>query len=167
MKYPKCAISQAATSQVCPSRRVRPPACSTHGARPQCSLRRLRGSNLTFGKLSLGKLHIWEVATWENTIEKLPLGKNLFGKYLTSSNRLVSRYHWFSCTFDINLVQLTQNRWISCTIDANRWFPHRIDSKTSVPLYNRLNTVGSLVQSTQKHWFPCTIDSKTLVPLYN
>jgi len=29
---------------------------------PNCSLRRLRGPNLTFGKLQLGKLHFWEVA---------------------------------------------------------------------------------------------------------
>ena len=27
---------------------------------PHCSLRRLRGPNLTCGKLLLGKLHIWE-----------------------------------------------------------------------------------------------------------
>ena len=38
------------------------PSCS---ARPHCSLRRLKGLNLTLGKLPLGKLHIWEVATWE------------------------------------------------------------------------------------------------------
>ena len=32
---------------------------------PHCSLRHLRGPNITFGKLPLGKLHIWEVATWD------------------------------------------------------------------------------------------------------
>ena len=33
-QLPKCAISQAATSQVCPSRSARPPACSSRGAQP-------------------------------------------------------------------------------------------------------------------------------------
>ena len=33
------------------------------------------------------KLHIWEVSTWENTLDKLPLGKNPLGKYLTSIRR--------------------------------------------------------------------------------
>jgi len=37
----------------------------------RCSLRRLSGPNLTFGKLPLGKLHIWEVA----------LGEMLLGMY--------------------------------------------------------------------------------------
>ena len=55
-QLPKCAKSQAATSEVCPSCSARPPL--------HCRLRRLRWSNLTFGKLPLGKLHIWEVATW-------------------------------------------------------------------------------------------------------
>ena len=40
------------------------------------------------GKLPLRNLHIWAVATWENTLEKLPLGKNLLGKYLKSEARL-------------------------------------------------------------------------------
>ena len=39
---------------------------------PHCSLWRLRGPNLTFGKFPLGKLHIWEVAPG-----KMPLGKYL------------------------------------------------------------------------------------------
>ena len=86
---------QAATSQVCPSRSARPSAslalalgpqpCSGHGARPlalpsrraqpppYCSLRRLRGPNLTFGKLLLEKI----------AYGKVPLGKKPLGKYLT------------------------------------------------------------------------------------
>ena len=31
-ELPKCVISQAVTSQVCPSRSARPPACSSRGA---------------------------------------------------------------------------------------------------------------------------------------
>ena len=65
--FPKCAISKAATSQVCPSRRDRPPLPVLAAAlgdlddpsrRAQPPLRRLRGPNLAFGKLPLGKLHI-------------------------------------------------------------------------------------------------------------
>jgi len=33
-QLPKCAISQAGTSQVCPSRSARPSACSSRSARP-------------------------------------------------------------------------------------------------------------------------------------
>ena len=64
-------FSQAATSQMCnfPSRsqiqRSAPQPIQTAALVPHCSLRRLRGPNLTCGKLSLGKLYIWEVATWE------------------------------------------------------------------------------------------------------
>ena len=84
-QLPKCEISRAATSQVWPSRGNRPPACSSHSARPQqsilavalgihCTLRRLRELiNLTFGKLPFGKLHIWEVATWEKSFWKVPI----------------------------------------------------------------------------------------------
>ena len=78
---PKCAISKAATSQICPRRSARPSVCSSRGAWATYSiLRRLRGPNLTFGKLPLEKLHIGEVATWEIvTLEvvfgKMPLGK--------------------------------------------------------------------------------------------
>ena len=50
-QLPKCAISQATTSHVCPSRSDRPG--------PYCSLQRLKG------KLPLGKLHICEVVTLE------------------------------------------------------------------------------------------------------
>jgi len=62
-------VSQAATSQVYPS------------------LRRLRGPNLTFGKLLLGKLHVrevdtWEVATWEIVTWEVASGKKPLGKYL-------------------------------------------------------------------------------------
>ena len=49
---------------------------------PHCSLRRLRGPNLTFGKLPLGKLHIWEVATWKIDTWEVALGKMPYGKYL-------------------------------------------------------------------------------------
>ena len=44
----------------------------------RCSLWRLRGPNLTFGKMPLGKLHIWEVVTWEIVTEKLPFRKCLW-----------------------------------------------------------------------------------------
>ena len=60
----KCQISQATTSQVCPSHSSRPPpynvlsAALGHPLQPVC----LRGHILTFRKLPLGKLHIWEVA---------------------------------------------------------------------------------------------------------
>ena len=54
-------------------------ACSSRSARPHCSLRILRGSNLTFGKLTLGKLNISHVAfwdfgshPWENAFGKIP-----------------------------------------------------------------------------------------------
>ena len=33
-QLPKCAISQAITSKVCPSRSARPPACYSRGAQP-------------------------------------------------------------------------------------------------------------------------------------
>ena len=70
---PKCAISQTATFQVVLASALSPrsvlavalcplahPSCCV---RPEFSLRRLRGPNLTFGKLPLGKLHIWKVVT--------------------------------------------------------------------------------------------------------
>ena len=38
-----------------------------------CNLRRLRGPNITFGKLLLGKLHIWEIVTWEVLLGKMTL----------------------------------------------------------------------------------------------
>ena len=77
-----------------PSRSARPPL-----------LRRLRGPNITFGKLPLGKLHIrkvvaWEIVTWEVALGKMPLGKclweNAFGKvpyYLTPTQI------WSLCRF--------------------------------------------------------------------
>ena len=66
-QLPKCSISQAATSQVCPRRSAQPKACSVLAAALglNCSLRHLRGPNLTFGKLPFGKLYIWEVVFWE------------------------------------------------------------------------------------------------------
>ena len=42
---------------------------------PHCSLRRLRGPNLTFGKLHLWEVATWEIVTWEVAHEKMPLGK--------------------------------------------------------------------------------------------
>ena len=42
---------------------------------PHCSLRSLRGPEITLGKLPM---HIWEVPTWE-----VALGKMSLGKYLT------------------------------------------------------------------------------------
>ena len=78
-QLPNRAISQAATSEICPSRSARPTACFSCGARspspsqpqvwtPHCSLRRLRRPNLTFGKLLLGKL----------SLGKSPMGKCLW-----------------------------------------------------------------------------------------
>ena len=64
----KCAISQAATSQVCSSRST----FKVQSSAPNCSLWCLREPNLTFGKL-----HIWGVATWENTLGKLLLRKKV------------------------------------------------------------------------------------------
>ena len=55
-----------------------------------CSLRRLRGPDLTLGKLPLGKLHIWEVTTSDIVTWKLPLEKCPLGKYLTP-NLICSR----------------------------------------------------------------------------
>ena len=95
-QLPKCAISQAATFQVCPSRSARPPAYSSRGARPlahpnahpntlalghHCTLRRLGGPNLSFEKLPLEKFHIlevatWEIDTWEVALGKMPLRKS-------------------------------------------------------------------------------------------
>ena len=46
------------------------------------------------GKLLLGNLHIWDVATWENTLRKLPLEKNPFGKYLTSQ-QIQRNFFWW------------------------------------------------------------------------
>ena len=42
---------------------------------PKCSLRRLRGPNLTFGKLPFGKLHIWEVASKEFVTREVAVWK--------------------------------------------------------------------------------------------
>ena len=47
-----------------------PLAHCSRSVRPHCSLWRLRGANLTFGKLPLKKWNIWEVA-----LGKMPLGK--------------------------------------------------------------------------------------------
>ena len=74
-------ISKAATSQICPRRSARPSVCSSRGAWATYSiLRRLRGPNLTFGKLPLGKLHIGEVAPWEIVTLEVDFWKNAFVK---------------------------------------------------------------------------------------
>ena len=76
-----CKMCNFLQGQVCPSRSARPPACSCRGAwpptqsqavalGPHCSLRRLKGPNLTFGKLPFWKLQIQEGA-----LRKMPLGK--------------------------------------------------------------------------------------------
>ena len=87
---------QAATSEVCPSSSARPQACSSRGARPlatalrpHCSLRRLRGANLTFWKSPLGKLHIWEVVTWQIVTWEVALEKMPLGMYLTPNRGLL------------------------------------------------------------------------------
>ena len=80
-KLPKCAISQAATFQVSSSRSARtaalgpPQPILAAALDPHCSLRRLRGPNLTFGKLPLRKLHTWEVATWDILPWEIAFGK--------------------------------------------------------------------------------------------
>ena len=57
------------------------------------SSRRLRGPNLTFGKVQLGKLHnIWEIATLEIVAWEVALGKLPLGKYLTPFN--IPKMHW-------------------------------------------------------------------------
>ena len=86
-QLPKCAISQAATSQVCSSSSACPtpdvlvtkvgpyPNLDAVLAHIPCSLRRIRRSNQTFGKLPLGKLNILEVTTWETVIWEVTLRK--------------------------------------------------------------------------------------------
>ena len=64
-QLPKCAISQAATFQVCPNRSARPS---------------LQLPSLTFGKLTLGKFHIWKVATWEIVNWEVCPWEYVFGK---------------------------------------------------------------------------------------
>ena len=84
-------LSMLQRSVICQSSRgARPLTHPTHNAWPHCSLRCLRGSNLTVGKLSLGKLHIWEVATWEIVTWEVALGKMPLGKYSTPLKRLLS-----------------------------------------------------------------------------
>ena len=82
------AISQAAISQALAAALGPQPVLAaalgplTHpncSARPHFSVQRLRGPNLTFGKLLLGKLHVlevstWEIDTWEVALGKMPLG---------------------------------------------------------------------------------------------
>ena len=92
-------FSQGATSQMCnfPSDNF-PSLYQPQRAAPQpilaaslglnCSLRSLRGPNLTFRKLPLLKLNIWEVATWEIDTQEVTLGKMLLGKYLTTVNHI-------------------------------------------------------------------------------
>ena len=100
------AFSQVATSQLCnfPNDNVSQvsPSRSTHtslfqpqrsslqpilgaalGHPPNCSLRCIRGPNLTLGNLPLGKFHIWEVATCEIVTWKVAQGKMTLVKYLT------------------------------------------------------------------------------------
>ena len=74
VKFPK----QQLASQVRPSRIARPLSHSVWplghsslSARPHCSLQRLKGPILTFGKLTLGKLNIWEVGTWKVALGKI------------------------------------------------------------------------------------------------
>ena len=45
---------------------------------PHCSLRRLRGSNLIFGKLPLGELHIRKLSLGKLSLGKSPLGNCLW-----------------------------------------------------------------------------------------
>jgi len=65
-QIPKCAISQAATFQVCPSRSAGSPNVS---AAPNpfvpCGASKDLIKPSTFGKWPLRKLHIWKIAAWE------------------------------------------------------------------------------------------------------
>ena len=75
------AISQAATSQACPSRSALPK----------------QQPNLTFGKLPLGELHIWEVAAWEiahlaSCYLGSPTWENTFGKKPNNSTLHLTNY---------------------------------------------------------------------------
>ena len=85
-----CETSQMAPSQVCPSHSACPlPALAvglgplTHPSRsicPHCSHWRLRGPNLTLGKLPLGKLYvIGKLPLWKLSTGKSPLGKYIQG----------------------------------------------------------------------------------------
>ena len=64
-------MTQAATSAAA----LGPLSHVSHSAGPYCSMRCLRRSNLTLGKLPFGKFHIWEVATWEIVTWEVALGK--------------------------------------------------------------------------------------------
>ena len=82
-QLPKSVLAAALGPQPVLAAALGPLAHPSRSARPHCSLRRLRGPNLTFGKLPLGKLHIWEVATWEIVTWEVALGKMPLLKYLT------------------------------------------------------------------------------------
>ena len=125
-KLLKCAISQTATSQVCPSRSARP---------PHCSLRRFRGPYLTFGKLPLGKLRIWEVATWEIDTWEVVLGKCLSEIYLTPKLQDAKSFKstkWFKlipCQPRLTDILLVISQvWI---YDFNQFYPLKVHCLTS------------------------------------
>ena len=72
-QLPKCAISQAATSQVCPSRSARHLVCSSHSARPLAkrSLRVVAWEISYLGNYNLGYFQFGN-HPWENAFEKIP-----------------------------------------------------------------------------------------------
>ena len=82
-ELPNFAISQAATSQVCPSRKARPPVCSVHSAQPSAYPSRRARPPLQPAAPQMVKPNLWEVATWEIVTWEVALGKMHTGMYPT------------------------------------------------------------------------------------
>ena len=80
-QLPNCTVSQAATSQVCPSRSHRPPSVIAAAlgpiAHPSSSTwPLLQPAAYQRPYLTLGSCHLenaWEVTTWENAFGKVPI----------------------------------------------------------------------------------------------
>ena len=96
MQFPKWQLPKSVLASVIGPQSVLAAALGHH-----CSLRRLRGPNLTFGKSPLGKLHIWEIVTW-----KVVLGKKLLEKYLKPLKLLYDSP--FKCQNYINITLFMQ-----------------------------------------------------------
>ena len=110
-KLPKCAIFQAATSQVWPSHSTQPPSPS----QPQCCLQRLRWPNLITGKLPLGKMaHLGNCylgnchlgcRPWENAYEIVPNTENVI-QALCNSNFIFCKFSFLQLC---NISTLTED----------------------------------------------------------
>ena len=94
VKFPKRQLPESVLAAALPRSPI--PSQSQRSA-PNCSLRHLRGPNLTTEMLPLGKLHIFgKLPLGKLSLGKLSLGKSLLGKCLWESTQHQSTHNWIT-----------------------------------------------------------------------